>query len=67
MGYEKKIALRPYLEQVTGICAGLSREELGEVILSLAKEVRMDGRMEFLDKLQAYLPHRQSVLQPPRI
>lgn len=50
------MALKPYLEKISGICEKLSKSELTEIILSLAKEASFSGRAPFLAKIQSYLP-----------
>ena len=51
-----KIALKPYLDKIVGCCDLLSKKELMDIIISLAKEVPIDSRMEFLRKIQSCLP-----------
>jgi hypothetical protein len=36
---KSKIALKPYLDTITGYCSTLSNEELADIIISLAKDV----------------------------
>ncbi|MCP4351800.1 MAG: hypothetical protein GY795_40580 [Desulfobacterales bacterium] len=51
-----KMALKPYLEAVKNYCEGLSREELSETILQLAQEVPVNGRKDFINKLESFMP-----------
>lgn len=48
---KKRIALRPYLESIEGHCRNLTREELVDLILNLAKEVPSGERIEFIDRI----------------
>lgn len=58
-----RIALKPYLDAISGYCDTLSNEELTDVIISLAKDVSTSGRVEFLEKIESYLPgHRPEVI-----
>ncbi len=50
--HPEKIALKPYLEKVTAFCDSLSREELIDIIQSLAGDCSADKRMPFLKKIQ---------------
>ena len=49
----KKIALKPYLEQIETYCDGLTRLELITLLMNLAIEVPIDERQTFLDRLQS--------------
>ena len=51
MRTEKRISLKPYLESIERHCQKLSREELIDLILGLAREVPSRGRMEFIDRI----------------
>jgi len=60
---KSKIALKPYLDTITGYCSSLSNEELTDIITSLAKDVPTSGRVGFLEKLRSYLPdHRVEIV-----
>ena len=61
---EAKIALRPYLDSIAGYCDTLSNNELTDIIIGLAKDVPTSGRVEFLKKVESYLPGRRSVVMP---
>lgn len=54
-----KIALKPYLDTITGYCDTLSNEELADIVVNLAKDIPTAGRIEFLDKFESYLPGRR--------
>lgn len=53
---KNRIALKPYLEMIEKDCSQLSRKELIDLILDLAKDEPTSGRMAFLRKLKAVLP-----------
>ncbi|WP_321494235.1 hypothetical protein [uncultured Desulfobacter sp.] len=46
-----RISLKPYLETIEDFCSRLSREELLELVLALAKDEPASKRMYFLQKL----------------
>ncbi len=48
---EKLLSLRPYVELIEKHCNSLSKKELMDIILGLAKEVPSRKRIEFLDKI----------------
>ena len=48
-----KIALKPYLDTITGYCNTLSSEELTDIIISLAKDIPTAGRVKFLGKIES--------------
>ena len=50
--HPEKIALKPYLEKVTALCDSLSREELTEIIQSLASDCAAGKRMPFLKRIK---------------
>jgi hypothetical protein len=52
----EKMAFGPYLKKIEEICRPLSREELQEIIMSLAREARVHERNSFIEKLEACLP-----------
>lgn len=59
-----RIAMKPYLDSVTGICDTLSREELVELILELARDEPTSRRMAFLDRLTSSVPGKTVKIQP---
>ncbi|MCD6197244.1 MAG: hypothetical protein J7K15_01545 [Deltaproteobacteria bacterium] len=61
---KSKIALKPYLDTITGYCSSLSNEELTDIITSLAKDVPTSGRVGFLEKLRSYLPDHRVEMVP---
>ncbi|MEA1991427.1 MAG: hypothetical protein U9N58_04415 [Thermodesulfobacteriota bacterium] len=61
---KSKIALKPYLDTITGYCSTLSNEELTDIIISLAKDVPTSGRVGFLEKLRSYLPNQKVEMVP---
>ncbi|RKX61475.1 MAG: hypothetical protein DRP37_03865 [Thermodesulfobacteriota bacterium] len=61
---KSKIALKPYLDTITGYCSTLSNEELTNIIISLAKDVPTSGRIGFLEKLRSYLPNQKVEMVP---
>ncbi|MCF8108445.1 MAG: hypothetical protein K9J81_05580 [Desulfohalobiaceae bacterium] len=52
----KPMALKPYLECIAQYCSRLSKQELLELLLNLAKSEKASGRKDFLLKLQSFLP-----------
>ncbi len=61
---KSKIALKPYLDTITGYCSTLSNEELADIITSLAKDVPTSGRVGFLEKLRSNLPDHKVEMMP---
>jgi hypothetical protein len=57
-----KIALKPYLDRISGYCDSLSNDELTDIIIGLAKDVPTSGRVEFLKKIESYLQGRKSAV-----
>jgi len=55
-----RIALKPYLETITKDCSELSKQELTEIILGLAKDELTSRRVPFLQKFQSLLPENGS-------
>jgi len=49
-------ALRPYLEMIEKQCRALDRENLIQLILTMAKQVDSGKRTDFLDNFQSHLP-----------
>lgn len=58
----EKIAYGPYLEKIEEICKPLSRNELQEIIMAMAREARVHERSMFIEKIEACLPGKQSQL-----
>ncbi len=61
---KSKIALKPYLDTITGYCNTLSNEELTNILICLAKDVPTSGRVNFLEKIESYLPGRRPAIMP---
>ncbi|MEA1868099.1 MAG: hypothetical protein U9N19_08375 [Thermodesulfobacteriota bacterium] len=61
---KSKIAMKPYLDTITGYCSTLSNEELTDIIISFAKDVPTSGRVGFLEKLRSYLPDHRVEMMP---
>lgn len=59
-----RIAMKPYLDSVTEICDTLSREELVELILELARDEPTSRRVAFLDRLTSAVPGKTVKIQP---
>jgi len=59
-----KIALKPYLEKIVGYCSTLSNQELTDIFISLARDIPTSGRVNFLEKIESYLPGRRSAIMP---
>lgn len=59
---KSKIALKPYLEKIEGYCGTLSKEEVTEILISLARDVPTAGRVDFLEKIESYLPDQRPVM-----
>ena len=59
---KSKIALKPYLDTITGYCNTLSNEELTDILICLAKDVPTSGRVNFLEKIESYLPGRRPAI-----
>jgi hypothetical protein len=59
-----KIALKPYLDTISGYCGTLSNEELANIIIGLAKDVPTSGRVKFLEKIQISLPDTSVEIAP---
>jgi hypothetical protein len=56
-----KIALKPYLDTISGYCDTLSNEELTNIIIGIAKDVSTSDRVKFLEKIQTCLPDTMAV------
>jgi len=56
---KSKIALKPYLDTIAGYCGALSNQELTDILLCLARDVPTSGRVNFLEKIESYLPGRR--------
>ena len=61
---KSKIALKPYLDTIAGYCSTLSNEELTDILIRLARDVPISGRINFLEKIESYLPGRRSGTMP---
>ena len=59
-----KIALKPYLDTIAKYCSTLSDEELTDILICLAKDVPTSGRVNFLEKIESYLPGRRLAIIP---
>ncbi len=55
------IALKPYLEAVEEHCSKLSKAELVQLVMSMAKEESTFERELFLDKLETFMPGKKGV------
>jgi len=56
---KSKIALKPYLDEIAAYCSALSNQELTDILLSLARDIPTSGRVNFLEKIESYLPGRR--------
>ena len=61
---KSKIALKPYLDTITGYCNTLSNEELADILTCLARDIPTSGRVNFLEKIESYLPGRRPAIMP---
>ena len=61
---KSKIALKPYLDEIAGHCSTLSNQELRDILLCLAKDIPTSGRVNFLEKIESYLPGRRPGVMP---
>lgn len=52
---DTKIALKPYLKTIADGCSELSKQELTDIILGLAKDEPASGRIAFLQKFRSLL------------
>ncbi len=59
-----RIALKPYLEQIKGFLIPLSKEELIDVVVSLAKDVSTSERTGFMNNIESILPGRSPAHVP---
>ncbi|MFO7556884.1 MAG: hypothetical protein R6W88_16925 [Desulfobacterales bacterium] len=59
-----RIALKPYLDKINEHCCALSKKELTDVIISLAKNATTSSRVQFLEKIESCLPGRRSLAAP---
>jgi hypothetical protein len=59
-----KIALKPYLETIAGYCSTLSNQELTDILIYLARDVPTSGRVNFLEKIESYLPGHRPTTKP---
>ncbi|KPA14246.1 hypothetical protein MHK_005546, partial [Candidatus Magnetomorum sp. HK-1] len=58
---QSKMALKPYLEAINDHCNQLSKDELKDIILHLAKEMAVGERSTFLSKLYSISPVKPTV------
>ncbi len=61
---KSKIALKPYLDTIAGYCSTLANKELTDILICLAKDIPTSGRVNFLGKIESYLPGRRSTVMP---
>ncbi len=61
---KSKIALKPYLDTIAGYCSNLSNQELTDILICLARDVPTSGRVNFLEKIESYLPGRRPAVMP---
>ena len=61
---KSKIALKPYLDTITGYCRSLSNQELTHMIVALAKDVPTAERVNFLEKVKSCLPDGRATKAP---
>ena len=61
---KSKIALKPYLDTIARYCSTLSNQELTDILLCLARDVPTSGRVNFLGKIESYLPGRRPAMMP---
>jgi len=61
---KSKIALKPYLDKIAGYCSTLSNQELTDILICLAGDVPTSGRVNFLEKIESYLPGRRPAVIP---
>ena len=59
---KNRIALKPYVEAVENICRPLSKEQLVELVLKLAQDESSSGRLGFLDRIKAWSPGTESMI-----
>jgi hypothetical protein len=58
---QSKMALKPYLEAINDHCNQLSKDELKDIIIHLAKEMAVGERTAFLSKIFAISPIKPKV------
>ena len=61
---KSKIALKPYLDTISGYCRSLSNQELTNMIVNLAKDVPTAERVDFLEKIKSCLPDGRATRTP---
>ncbi|MDA3897963.1 MAG: hypothetical protein PF482_17660 [Desulfobacteraceae bacterium] len=59
-GSESQISLKPYLEKIATACNEVSKQDLIDVILGMAKEEPTSQRVAFLQKIQSFMPETKS-------
>ncbi|MFC1849594.1 hypothetical protein ACFL27_05235 [candidate division CSSED10-310 bacterium] len=58
---KNKLALRPYLEAIEKYCNQLSKNEMTETIINLAKEIPVGEREGFLNILHSFSPTKKAI------
>jgi len=58
---QSKMALKPYLEAIEVHCNQLSKEDLKNMIIHLAKEMAVAERRTFLSKLYSFSPVKKTI------
>ncbi|MBF0451143.1 MAG: hypothetical protein HQK75_10600 [Candidatus Magnetomorum sp.] len=58
---QSKMALKPYLEAIDDHCDQLSKDDLKNMIINIAKEVAVGERKIFLSKLYSFCAAKQAV------
>jgi len=61
---KSKIALKPYLDTIARYCSTLSNKELTDILICLSRDVPTSGRVNFLGKIESYLPGRRPAMMP---
>ncbi|MCP4575831.1 MAG: hypothetical protein GY846_06065, partial [Deltaproteobacteria bacterium] len=64
---QNRIALKPYLERIQAFCRPLSKGELAEVVVGLAKDVSTSERVGFLENLESIMPGGSPSKVPDRV
>ena len=59
-----RIALKPYLDKITKHCSALTKKELTDMIVSMAKDVPTSSRVQFLNEFEACLPGNAPAIIP---
>jgi hypothetical protein len=61
---KSKIALKPYLDTIAAYCSTLSNQQLTDILICLARDTPTSGRVNFLEKIESYLPGRRPATMP---